>query len=271
MKEEFLTKLAEMNVSRRDFAKKVGFTGASVAGVTVLGGLFSKRAFADDGDNDGDDQPAASDIDILNFALNLEYLEAEFYYIASNGATIEAAGIIPASAVSGPTLPASAHQVPNFASSDVAYLASALRDDEVQHVLFLRQALGDAAVPKPTIDLSPLASALDNDENFIIAAATLEPVGTSAYAGAAPLIQSKTVLDAAARIGLTEAQHSGAMRTEAIRRGFQVPASDKKDVPPMPNATFFVDKMGLTIPRTPQEVLAIVKPFFPDGLNGNIR
>ena len=271
MKEEFIRMLSQTQFSRRDFGKKLGIGGAGIAGATLLGGT-AVSAFADDGDKDEDDQMSQSDVDILNFALNLEYLEAEFYYIASNGSTIEAAGVIPADAVSGPTLPASAHSVPGFEKSDVAYLASALRDDEVAHVLFLRAALGSAAVPKPKIDLSPLASALENDRNFIIAAALLEPVGTSAYAGAAPLIKNSTILAAAAGIGFTEAQHSGAMRTEAIRRGFQVPMADKKGVPPLPDSTFFVDKKtGLTIPRSAQEVLAIVKPFFPDGLNGNIR
>lgn len=273
MKEELLRKLTETPVSRRDFAKKLGISGAGLAGVAVLSGsLLSQKAFADDGDNDGDDQqqPASSDIDILNFALNLEYLEAEFYTIASFGVTLEDSGLVPNLKSSGPTR-GMAQSVPNFASSDVAYLASALQRDEVQHVLFLLQALGSAAVPKPTIDLSSLSFALQSDQGFIIAAASLEPVGTSAYAGAAPLIQSKTVLDAAARIGLTEAQHTGAMRTEVVRRGFKVPASDKKDVLPGPDSPFFVDKMGLTIARTAQEVIAIVKPLYPDGLNGNIK
>jgi len=270
MTEKLLTKLNGIEFSRRDFARKLGFTGAGLAGVAVLGGLATRKAFADDGDNDADDKPAATDIDILNFALNLEYLEAEFYTIATFGTTIEGAGLIPASAVSGPTL-GPAHTVPNFASSDIAYLASALRDDEQEHVLFLRKALGDAAVPKPTIDLTPLANALANDEGFIVAAAELESVGASAYAGAAPMIQSKDVLDAAARIALTEAQHTGAMWTEVVRRGFAVPAVDQKLTSPGPTNPFFVDKSGLTIPRTVQEVLAIVKPLFPNGLNGNIK
>jgi ferritin-like protein len=270
MKTEFLKQLTETAVSRRDFAKKLGIGGAGVAGATMLSGIITPRAFADDGDSDGDDQPASSDIDILNFALNLEYLEAEFYTIASFGVTLEASGLIPGLKTSGETR-GKAQSVPNFASSDVAYLASALQRDEVQHVLFLLKALGSAAVPKPTIDLTSLSFALESDQGFIIAAASLEPVGTSAYAGAAPLIQNKSVLDAAARIGLTEAQHAGAMRTEVVRRGFKVPASDKKDVLPGPDSPFFVDPMGLTVPRTAQEIIAIVKSLFPDGLNGNIK
>ncbi len=270
MTEKVLTKLTEVEFSRRDFARKLGLTGAGLAGAAVVGGLLTPKAFADDGDNDGDDLPAASDVDILNFALNLEYLEAEFYTIASFGVTLEDSGLIPNLRVSGPTR-GTVQSVPKFASSDVAYLASALQRDEVQHVLFLLKALGEAAVPKPTFDLSPLAAALQSDEGFIVTAASLEPVGTSAYAGAAPLIQSKTVLDAAARIGLTEAQHTGAMRSEVVRRGFTVPAADKKDMLPGPNSPFFIDEMGLTIPRTAQEIIAIVKPLFPAGLNGNIK
>ena len=59
-----------------------------------------------------------------------------------------------------------------------------------------------------------------------------EDVGVSAYLRAAPLIQSQTYLDAAARILSTEAQYAGAVRGEALMWGVKAPAVDSTDVPP---------------------------------------
>jgi len=215
-------------------------------------------------------------VDILNFALNLEYLEAEFYTVATQGATIEQEGLIPSSAISGPTY--GGNKVPNIANSPIAYIATAVTRDEKHHVQYLRSALGSAAVKKPTINLNALGFGYASWGEFLKLATVFEDVGTSAYLGAAPLIQNKTYLDAAARIYGTEAQHSGAFRTHSIDFGITIPAVDSKAVPPTPSQPFFVDSQGLTIPRSTREVLNIVYGntghaggFFPNGFNGNIK
>lgn len=259
-----LMDVVETPLNRRTFAKSVGMAGVGIAAATMLGGGFSELEAA-----------AITDTDILNFALNLEYLEGEFYSVATFGATLEQRGIIPSSAVSAPT---TGGKMVNFSGSAVAFIASALRFDEEQHVKFLRTALGSAAVKKPAINLDALGFGFAGVNDFLKLSRVFEDVGVSAYAGAAPLIKNKTYVDAAARILATEAQHSGSIRTEVIIRGVTSPAVDSHDVPPSQTSPFFVDKMALSIARTTSQVLNLVYHggahsggFFPNGLNGTIK
>src|ERR1700681_2795157 len=139
MKTELLDRIISNPTDRRKFLKRVGVTGAGVAAATMLGGSLKMVEAA----------TTITDIDILNFALNLEYLEAEFYAVATYNSTLLQLGVLTASQESGPTT--GGKMVPNFGASPVATIATALRDDEIKHVQFLRSALGSAAVKKPAI------------------------------------------------------------------------------------------------------------------------
>jgi hypothetical protein len=246
-------------------ARGITYAGAALLGGSVLGA--ATKAFA---------QSGVTDADILNFALNLEYLEAEFYSVASTGATLQHRGILSSSQVSGPTL--GGHAVPFGGPDSIAFLASAIMRDETHHVQFLRTALGSAAVKKPEINLDALGFGFSDDQDFLLLSRAFEDTGVSAYGGAIGLIKNTTFLEAAGRIAETEAQHSGAIRLKIINRGYHSPAVDSKDVSPTPNTVFFVDSQSLSIPRTTSQVLNIVYHggahsggFFPDGLNGTIR
>lgn len=267
--QENATTLATLTAStfnRRAFFKGVGATGLGLAGAALIGnqfGMDEQKVEAASG---------VSDADILNFALNLEYLEAEFYSVSTYGATLVQRGILKPSDETGPT---TGGKMVNF--HDIAFVASAIREDEIHHVLFLRQALGSGAVKKPAINLNALGYGFAGVNPWLELSRQFEDVGVSAYLGAAPLIQSKTYLAAAAAIYGTEAQHSGSIRNECIRRGVKSPAVDSKDIPPTASAPYFVDKNALSIPRTPSQVLNIVYHggkcsggFFPSGMNGNI-
>jgi len=261
-------KEALLNVAnRRAFLKGAGMTGLGLAGAAVIGTTFASNP------QKAEAATAVSDIDILNFALNLEYLEAEFYSVSTYGATLETRGILNASQVSGPTTGGAL--VKGF--GNLGTMATGLREDETKHVLFLRKTLGSRAVKKPAINLNALGYGFGSVGPWLKLGRQFEDVGVSAYLGAAPLITSKTYLAASGAILGTEGQHSGQLRWACYTMGIISPAVDSKDVPPSAAHPFAVDANGLSIPRTPSEVLNIVYAggrcsggFFPNGMNGTI-
>ncbi len=261
--------LATSIINRRAFFKGVGATGLGLAGAAIIGSQFGaneQTVAAASGVSDGD---------ILNFALNLEYLEAEFYIMSTYGTTLVGLGVISKADETGPTT--GGKKVPNFGKSWSATLATAVRIDEIAHVRYLRAALGAGAVKKPAINLDALGYGYASVDSWLKLARQFEDVGVSAYLGAAPLISNKTYLAAAGAILSTEAQHSGAFRMSCIMNGVSSPAVDSRDVPPTTQNVFAVDKNALSIPRTTSQVLNIVYGggkcsggFYPNGMNGNI-
>jgi hypothetical protein len=248
-----------------------------------------------------------SDPSILNFALNLEYLEAEFYVRATTGAGL------PDNMVGGKGTPGGVtggKKVP-FKTLAIQKYAEEIANDERAHVAFLRGALGGAAVSRPAIDLDASFTAAATaaglikpgqkfdpfaDENsFLLGAFIFEDVGVTAYKGAAPFITNKTYLEAAAGILAVEAYHAATIRVNLARIGLYDQAhaisiardslDGKADldqgltrdggnlniVPADPN--------GLAFSRTPGQVLNIVflnnksvksGGFFPKGVNGEL-
>lgn len=266
MKNEILERIVNNPSDRRKFLKRVGATGLGIAAAGMMGSSFLGKAYA---------ASTITDADILNFALNLEYLEAEFYAMATYGSTLLELKVLTAAEESGPTTGGS--MVPDFGASPLAFLATALRENEIDHVLYLRAALGSAAVKKPAIHLDALGYGFSSVKSWLELARQFEDVGVSAYLGAAPLISSKTYLAAAGAILATEAQHSGSIRLACIDNQVTSPAVDSLDVPPTSQAPYDVGKNGLSIPRTASQVLNIVYHggqcsggFYPDGMNGVI-
>lgn len=208
-------KLDEIISSRRAM---MTMGGAAIAGLFLTGVAKAQAALTDN--------------DILNFALNLEYLEAQFYSLAAFGVTIDQQKTpIPTApnaslgAAGTVTLKPSFAKVP-FSNQTIADYATETAIEEGKHVTFLQSALGGAAVSMPNIDLynsfnalamaAGIGSTFDpftNDADFLIGAYIFEDVGVTAYHGAAAAITSNTVLTAAAGILAVEAYHAGLIRT----------------------------------------------------------
>ena len=267
MKTEIIEGLVNNPSDRRKFLKNVGATGLGLAAASMMGSSLVPKANA---------ATTVTDTDILNFALNLEYLEAEFYAKATWGATLRELGVLTDADMSGPTT--GGNMVHDFGASPEATMATALREDEINHVRYLRAALGSAAVKKPTINLDAVGFGYANVNDWLKLARIFEDVGVSAYLGAAPLIMNKTYLSAAGAILSTEAFHSGSIRLSCVMRGVMSPSVGPLDVPPSAQMLYDVNNQALAIPRTTSQVLSIVYHggtcsggFYPDGLNGNIK
>lgn len=258
--------------NRRGFAQKIGMASAGI--VALLSGREAASGQTT--------TPAASDIAILQFALNLEYLEAEFYTMAVTGQDIQQAGLtVTGSGSAGATT--GGQKVTFIAGSSLLNSATQIGIDERAHVALLQStltSLGVTPIAKPAINLNALGTGFQSQEAFIALARAFEDVGVSAYAGAAPMIQSSTILGYAARILATEAEHTGNLRLHASL--YQAPTTkvDSQDILPPPSGTQYLstNSMGLVATRTPGEVLAILfgnnnassGGFFPSGVNGTL-
>ncbi|WP_340683268.1 ferritin-like domain-containing protein [Amycolatopsis coloradensis] len=298
-----ISRSAENRTDRRRFLKAAGAAGLGVVGATYLGVQATSSASAT---GEAAAAAAPSDAAVLNFALNLEYLEAEFYSFAVHGRGLPddlTGGVGAQGGVVG-------GKKVMFHDKTLHQFAKEIAGDEVAHVKFLRGALGEAAVSRPEIDLKDSFTAaaraagliseyqrfdpFANEKNFLLAAFLFEDVGVTAYKGAAPLITNKTFLDAAAGILASEAYHAATIRTSLFDRGLGDAAakiSNARDTLDGPgdddqgillgNQANIVptDNNGICFGRGADRVLNVVylNPgpvreggFFPKGVNGDI-
>jgi hypothetical protein len=289
----------DLDAGRRAFIRSVGLSAAAAA-IFAGGAVIPGEAEAQ----------SVTDADILNFALNLEYLEAEFYLRAVFGRGLRAGdvGTSPGRVDGGRKV--------NFSGQrKIREYAEEIAIDEENHVQFLRKALGSAAVKRPRLNigtafrdaaqaagLGPNFDAYASVDNFLLAAFIFEDVGVTGYKGAAPLISNKDTLEAAAGILAAEAYHAGIIRTVLFSRDVIQPTvnisnlRDKADGTgdkdqPIIGRTGEVeaqsvgkanlvplDSNGLAFSRTTGQVLGIVYlgnnrqgGFFPNGMNGRFR
>jgi hypothetical protein len=301
---------AENELDRRRFLRGAGAAGLGAIGGSLLGPLG--LGTADAAPASSETEAAISDSAILNFALNLEYLEGEFYSFAVHGHGLadnlthgrDNRGKV----VGGKMVP--------FKNKIVREYAREIAGDETNHVAFLRDALGSAKVARPSIDIQSSFTAAAraagvvgsnetfdpyaDDVSFLLGAFLFEDVGVTAYKGAAPLIQNKTYLGAAAGILAVEAYHAAIIRTTLYAEG-QADPSIIKTVKKLSNARNSLDGQtnddqgierdgfanlvptdshSLVYSRTPGHVLNIVylNPgkvtkggFFPHGVNGALN
>ena len=297
---DILQELTAHRLKRRSMIKGASLAAAGIAAGSVAG-LDRAQAAA----------PitlVVADADVLNFALNLEYLEANYYLLGVSGTPL------PSTLTGGgptPMYKSTSTLVP-FQTEELAYYFQRIAADEYTHVAFLRDALGDAAVAQPNIDLmtsfTTLAQAamlvpsnasfdpFESEIAFLIGSYIFEDVGVTAYAGGAAYLQNAANLSYAASVLAIEGYHAGAIRGYLASRGggavtnaisaLRATLSGAKDdngtdiAGGNPFSIVNADYNGQAFRRSFNQVLSIVYGnstvgtggglFFPSGLSGNI-
>jgi len=175
MKTPELASIEVQGITRESFILRGAIAAGSVYGLSTVGPFVSQALAQGEGD-----------VDILNFALTLEYLEAAFYTEA-----LKKVGDL---------------------SGDVKEIATTIRDDESEHVDALAatvKKLGGKPVAAPGVDFG---KSFANQKSFLTIAVVFEDLGVGAYNGAGPSIKSKDVLAAAGSIVQVEGRHAGIVR-----------------------------------------------------------
>lgn len=277
---ELIPDLLSETTNRRSMIKKLAMATAAVGAASTVGGKAAVAATS-----------STTAIDVVQFALNLEYVEAEFYTIATTGKTLAQTGIdVSGAGRSGPTT--TKYGMVDFSDNTILTggVAMDIAADERAHVKLLRSALmsyGVTPIAKPEINLDVLDSSgasLQNMRTFLVLARIFEDVGVSAYAGAAPLLVSEpAILMYAARILAVEGEHVANIRLQIAKLGIPTFSLDAADVIPPPSGSNYFSTStanGLVAVRTPFEVLYLAfgdasnagaGGFFPMGVNGAFR
>ncbi|UFH54090.1 ferritin-like domain-containing protein [Spirosoma sp. KNUC1025] len=173
---ERLEHVTRRNVFQNFFKKAM--KGAAAGAPVVLASMLNK-AYA-----------GTADVpDVLNFALTLEYLEAEFYNMG-----LDAPGLLTGTART---------------------IYTQIAKHENEHVALLKGALGSAAISKPTFDLTykgAFPNVLSNYDTYVAVSQALEDTGVRAYKGQAPKLIGTPVLETALQIHSVEARHAARVR-----------------------------------------------------------
>ncbi len=297
MANDLIKQYSERRLDRRSLLRNAGLATAGLVGGGLLSGC---------GGNDnvlGGGGSGTDEIDVLIFALMLEYLEAEYYLRGTTGSGLSASDAgVGAGAVTGGS------QV-NFTTPAIQQYANEIAADELAHVRFLRNTLGASALPRPAINftdafnaaaqaagIGPSFDPFADEISFMVGAFVFEDVGVTAYKGGATLISTSAYLEAAAGILGVEAYHAGMVRTllysqndSGLNMTLQqisdlrdsVDGGDDRDqgITMGGNANIVpTDANGIAFTRSAAQVLNIVYlngsgtpgGFFPNGLNGNI-
>jgi hypothetical protein len=227
--------LMDANVSRRKFFSFAGLSAATlITAVSCSKDYRGGTPASDFAQMDPRNMPkntvnlGSGDIGILNYAYALEQLEAAFYIAVTS------------SFYTG------------IQAKERIYLED-IRDHEIAHREFFKNALGDKAIGTLLFDFSSINF---SDRNSVLGTArAFEDLGVAAYNGAGELLENPTYLLLAGKIVSVEARHAAAVR-DLIRYG------SFADSPP-------VDGRGLDWSKTPQEVLAIASTYIKTKIIAN--
>jgi hypothetical protein len=172
----------------------------------------------------------SGDVGILNYALALEQLEAEFY----------------ASAVDAK---------PSGLDAEAMSILDDLRKHEAVHREFFFTALGRNAIPRLSFDFSSVD--FTSGDSVLEAARKIEDLGVSAFNGAGQLLTNPEFLAVAGKIVSVEARHAAAIRDLLEPKTASFAGDD------------VIDANGREGARLPAEVLPLAAPFFKEKIDAS--
>lgn len=213
---------AQQQLSRRKFLNYAGGTAAIIVAATGC----SREVLSEPNSTNGV-VLGSGDIGILNYAYALEQLEAAFYTKVIDS------------------------QYSGISSIEVSLITD-VRDHEIAHREFFKNALGDKAIGQLEFDFSSIN--FGSRDSVLTTAKAFEDLGVSAYNGAGRLIESPTYLTLAGKIVSVEARHAAFFRDLISFGSF----SDE-----------VVNAQGLDTSRKPAEVLAIADPYIITEINAD--
>lgn len=211
----------QVSVSRRNFLGYIG--GASALLLTAAACKKDDTPASNTGVNLG-----SGDVGVLNYAYALEQIEAAFYTKVFE------------SVYSG------------ISASENALLGD-IRDHEVAHREFFKNALGTSAIPALELDFSTIN--FGSRDSVLGAAKAFEDLGVTAYNGAGKLLVSADYLTLAGKIVSVEARHAAYIRDLISNGSFADNTA--------------LDANALDMARTPAEVLAIAGTYVKTKLNAS--
>jgi rubrerythrin len=235
---ELIDRVGGQSASRRAFLGNTAKVGGGALALSAIGGSAAAHKSDDshggdksgdgmDGDMNGDDE--VTDLDVLNYALTLEHLEATYYneflseYSESEVENSSVAKVLTGGGNDRYTVYQKIQQV---------------RDHEEAHVDTLTETI--EKLGGEPVEAGEYSFPYESIEEFAALSATIEAVGVSAYAGAAPLIENADLIPPALSIHSVEARHTAYFNVLNTTN-------------PFPDA--------FDEPRTMEEVLAIASDF----------
>jgi len=247
---------------------------------------------------------SSTDIDLFNFALNLEYLETD-YYLRGLGMSVDEVFRTSFGA------PVKGGRKVQFSNPVREGMIKNIAGNEVAHINFVRAVTGSQAAPRPPIDMDAGFAAVaaaaglsnfdpfGNEMDFFLGGMLFEDVGISVLKGSARKLRSLTLREFAAGLLGSEGYHMGAIRSVIYKMGDtwrsraaaisefrdRLDGPQDLDQPPVKvsNMSNIVptNGNGIVFGRTPEHALNIIygNPargvmaggFFPEGFNGRIR
>lgn len=243
----------QRRVARRHFLRSASVAGLAIGGSSLLAacGSGDKNKSTPTPTPTGSGSPSPTptatptftDPDVLQLALNYEYLEAQFFLHAAFGSGLDS------TLTAGATDSAAAGAVTggkkvSFTDTTLAEYAREIAADERAHVTFLRTQLASSVIAMPDINIDggadgaftaaarlagivgtggtfdPYAS----DDNFLIAAFLLEDIGPTLYKGALAYMTNSILIEAVAGLIATEAHHAGLIRSTLYSKSIATPS-----------------------------------------------